>query len=62
MTDEEFAQHVNEEKNDFSAWISTVLHNDLLAKDLLLEANMTDKGHCAMTIRDHVAWLESLEA
>ena len=34
MDEDTFRNHVNEEKNDFSAWIASVLHDEKLAQDL----------------------------
>ena len=34
MTDEVFAYHANQQKNDFSTWVSDVIRDDDLAADL----------------------------
>jgi len=62
LTPEEFQHHVNKEgkRNDFALWIHDVLKNPALAKDLDLDANYDDQTHYVKTIRDHLAWLETI--
>lgn len=62
LTTEQFHHHVSvkDHRNDFSAWIEHVLSNPILAKDLMYPANLSDQKHFVKTIRDHVAWLETL--
>jgi len=35
MNEDQFAHHVNDEKNDFSAWVLYILQDEKCAKDLL---------------------------
>lgn len=62
LSEDEFRQHVSVEGeyNHFADWIRSVLCNGSLATDLNLDVNLQDKEHYAKTIRDHVAWLESV--
>ena len=39
MSDETFKHHVNNEKNDFSAWVNDVIGDKKLANDLLSSKN-----------------------
>jgi hypothetical protein len=57
---EEFRQHVNANKNDFANWIHHVLKNPGLAHDLNYPVNRESKEHFVKTIRDHVAWLQTV--
>lgn len=61
LPDQEFRYHVSPDgkTNHFRLWINDVYRNQWLAKDLALEANLKDQHHCAKTIRDHLAWLNS---
>jgi len=62
LSEEEFRHHVhyNGDHNHFADWVEHVLKNPGLAKDLRYPINQQDKLHAAKTIRDHVAWLESI--
>ena len=62
LTSEQFHHHVNEEgkRNDFAVWIHDVLHNPLLARDLDFPVHLRDQKHYAKTIKDHIAWLQTL--
>lgn len=62
LSPEEFAHHVSVEgkRNDFAVWIQDVLHNPVLAHDLEYPINLNNQQHFAKTVRDHVAWLESV--
>ena len=62
LSHEQFAHHVSEtgKKNDFAVWIHDVLHNALLARDLDYPVNLKDQKHYVKTIRDHIAWLQTL--
>ena len=60
LSPEQFHTHVNNEKNDFANWIRNVLQNGNLANDLSIDENIVDRQHYLKTIKDHVAWLESL--
>jgi hypothetical protein len=62
LTQDEFAHHVSVEghKNDFAQWIFDVLKNPSLSRDLNYPVNLQDKKHFVKTIRDHVAWLETV--
>jgi len=56
---ETFQHHVNNQKDDFAAWIKEVLHNIFLAQDLHSDQNINDKGQYVRTLRDHMGWLEA---
>ncbi|RME31821.1 hypothetical protein D6789_01480 [Candidatus Woesearchaeota archaeon] len=62
LSEAEFRQHVDPEGefNHFADWIRGVLGNPELARDLNYDANLRDKAHYVKTIRDHIAWLESV--
>jgi hypothetical protein len=62
LSHEQFMHHVSAEpkRNDFAQWIFDVLKNPSLARDLNYPINLTDQKHCVKTIRDHIAWLESI--
>ncbi len=62
LTDSQFSHHVRAAKNDsdWSHWTRDVLKNANLANDMNLTVNLRDKKHLVKTIRDHLAWLESV--
>ena len=62
LTDFQFNHHVHVDKHDsdWAHWTRDVLQNPALANDMNLIVNLRDKAHLVKTIRDHVAWLESV--
>lgn len=62
LSDYEFRQHVAEDGsyNHIADWVRSALDNADLAEHLNWDANLQDKAHFVKTIRDHVAWLESI--
>ncbi|MFH1850059.1 MAG: DUF5752 family protein [archaeon] len=47
MSDDCFAYHVNDEKNDFHSWVRDVIGDELLA-ERLIKAKTKDKTHIAI--------------
>ncbi len=62
LNDGQFSHHVHADKHDsdWAHWVRDVLQNPALANDVNLAINLKDKTHLVKTIRDHVAWLESI--
>ncbi len=62
LTPAQFAHHVSIEgkKNDFAIWIHDVLRNPLLSRDLNYPVNLNNQQHYVKTLRDHLAWLETV--
>lgn len=60
LTPAQFKYHVDNVKKTthFSQWISDVLGNPLLARDVQMEPNLSDQRHLVKTIRDHINWLQ----
>jgi hypothetical protein len=54
MSDETFAYHVNDEKNDFSNWLKDVIEDEKLAKDM--EASIT-RQQAAKMVNERVTLL-----
>lgn len=54
MSDETFAYHVNEAKNDFSNWARDVIGDQKLSRDL---AKAETPGHAAKKVADRVSFL-----
>jgi len=54
MSDETFAYHLNDEKNDFSNWLNDVVGDEKLAKDL--EKPIT-RQEAAKRVNDRVTFL-----
>jgi hypothetical protein len=54
MSDETFAYHVNDEKNDFSNWLKDVIEDEKLAEDL--ESPIT-RQDAAKRVNDRVTFL-----
>ena len=51
ISHETYSHHVNEERNDFSAWIRDVLGEKILAKNLV---EVSDKTNAQITILKHL--------
>ncbi len=56
MSDEAFAFHANESKNDFSKWVNDVIKDDKLARDLL---KARDKARAARCVSERVSFLSA---
>lgn len=56
MSDEIFAFHANESKNDFSSWVNDVIKDDKLARDLI---KARDKVRAAKCVSDRIAFLSA---
>lgn len=56
MTEETYRYHANENKNDFSKWVSDVIGDVELAKAL---QKSTSRVQAAKTVADRVSWLQS---
>ncbi|RLC91626.1 MAG: hypothetical protein DRI39_10060 [Chloroflexi bacterium] len=54
MTDDTFAYHANEQKNDFGNWVSDVIGDQKLARDL---ARSTTPTQAARKVQDRIAFL-----
>jgi len=54
MSDEAFRYHSNDEKHDFSNWLTDVIEDEKLAKDLL---NSTTRAEAAKRVNDRVTLL-----
>ena len=54
MSDETFAYHLNDEKNDFSNWLKDVIEDEKLAKDM--EASIT-RQQAAKMVNERVTLL-----
>jgi len=54
MTEETFRYHVNETKNDFSAWVRDVIGDEKLSSDLRKSTSRTQAAKC---VADRIAWL-----
>jgi hypothetical protein len=54
MSDDTFAYHVNEAKNDFHNWAKDIIKDDALASDLLKAANSTA---AARVVTERIAFL-----
>ena len=54
MSDETFAYHLNDEKNDFSNWLKDVIGDEKLAKDL---ENPITRQEAAKRVNDRVSFL-----
>jgi hypothetical protein len=46
MSDETYAYHANNEKNDFSNWIKDIIGDDKLAKDLVRSSDRRQAFEC----------------
>ena len=51
-----YQHHVNESKNDFSNWVSQVIGDDKLSRDLLKSMEPIQAGK---NVAARIAWLES---
>ncbi len=56
MSAETYRHHSNESKNDFSNWVSGVIGDDKLSRDLRRSTNHLQAAKC---IADRIAWLEN---
>ena len=45
MSDEIFAYHVNQAKNDFTSWVRNIIKDDKLANDLLKATNQKQAAY-----------------
>lgn len=54
MTEETYAYHANETKNDFSNWMRDVIGDEVLSRQLL----SATKAEAAKFVADRVAWLK----
>ena len=45
MSDEIFAYHVNQAKNDFTSWVRNIIKDDKLASDLLKATNQKQAAY-----------------
>ena len=55
MTDDAYNYHVSSAKNDFHNWVSDVIADDKLARDLMKVAS---RAEAAETVRERVVWLK----
>lgn len=56
MSEETFRYHSNKAKNDFSNWVTDVIGDEKLAKDLLKSST---RDQAAKSVAARVAWLMS---
>ena len=56
MTEETFSYHSNETKSDFSNWVSDVIGDDKLSRDL---RKSTTRAQAAKCVADRVKWLKA---
>ena len=56
MSDETYAFHANESKNDFSNWVNDVIRDDKLARDLL---KARDKARAARCVSERINFLSA---
>jgi hypothetical protein len=54
MSDETFAYHVNDEKNDFSTWLKDVIEDEKLAEDM---QKPITRQQAAKKVNDRVSFL-----
>ena len=54
MSEDTFAYHVNEAKNDFSNWVKDIIKDEVLASDML---KATSKTKSAKIVGERIAFL-----
>ena len=58
MSDDIFAYHVNQAKNDFTNWVSNIIKDDKLASDLL---RVTNQGQAAYRVAKRLELLRKAQ-
>jgi chromosomal replication initiation ATPase DnaA len=56
MTDEVFAYHANEDRNDFSKWVKDIIRDEKLARDLGKSVKRTQAAKC---VAERIVFLSS---
>ena len=56
MSDDTFAFHANDSRNDFSNWVNDIIGDDKLARDL---SKSHDKAKAAKCVSDRITFLSA---